>query len=779
MLARAVLAAILLCLPSQAADWPQFRGSDQDGRVDDPALRDVEGLAFETRWTRQVGSGYSGLVIAEGRVYTMGSQPQGDYVLAFDAESGEEVWRARISPVYRGHDGSDDGPISTPAFSQGRLYALSAHGHLAAFDAADGSVLWRRHLVEDFQGVAPYYGYSTSPLVEGDLLVIQTGAPQGILAALDKNSGELRWTALPGQAEYQTPLLTELAGRRQLIASSAKEVAGLDPSSGEILWKHTFEEASIDPHIVPAKEAGFLVTRSSQAVFFKLRRQGEAWQAEEQWRTRSFKNTHSVPVYFQGHFYGYNGRFLTCVNVDTGQDAWKSRPPGGHNLTLVGNTFLVLASGELAAFKADPAQYREIGSRQIFNRRDTWTAPAFAGGRIYLRDLDEIAAVDPRPHVETVVRVDRPEPDLMRGPFGQFIRRLEQAPDSRKEALIEEFMEGQEGFPLVEDRVVHFVFRGPAEDVAIRGDMTGGVQDAPFFRVEGTDFYFRSFRAESDAAAWQYHLRHFEEVLTDPLNPKVIETPDGPRSFASLPQWKEPELPAAPGPQRLRRHEIESRHMGRNIALQVLLPPSFQVDETYPLALFLSDHARNFGHFDRWLEKRTAEGAAPVVAAFLEINRPFFQVWFLRQRGDGAIRMLGEEVFPFLKDRYPLAEGDGHMVIGHGEAGPGALLAALLFPQHFGRAAMQSAVLSDDEIRQELIPRLEEDSDQRIFISYSLHDRSWRPLMDFDVAGSSRFLAAELRTRGYEVEVRPSAGGHNWPTWRAQGGHLLEFLHSP
>ncbi|HSR50080.1 MAG TPA: PQQ-binding-like beta-propeller repeat protein [Acidobacteriota bacterium] len=778
MLARIVVTAVLVCLHLKAADWPQFRGSEQDGRAQSENLRGLLGLDFETLWKQPLGSGYAGIVVADGRVYSMGARAGGDYVLAYRGSSGEEVWRTRISDSYRGHDGSDDGPISTPVVSEGVLYALSAHGDLAALDSQDGRLIWKRHVVDDLQGVAPFYGYSTSPIVEGDLLIIQSGAAEGVLAALDKKSGQLRWTALPGKAEYQTPLIAELAGRRQLIACSEKALVGLDPSDGSVLWKHEFERGSIDPHVVLAEDGRFLVTRSDHAEFFHLRQGTDGFQLEQLWETRSFKNTHSVPVYHEGHFYGYNGRFLTCVEARSGQDAWKSRPPGGRNLTLVGDTFLVLARGKLTAFQADPRQYRELGSRQVFEPYDTWIAPAYADSVAYVRDLDELAAVRPRPLGERPDTAERPDPALMQGAFGQFVRRLQEAPITEKHRLIQQFLQEQESFPIIEGRTVHFVFRGQVEDVAIRGDMTGGRLEDPLFHVEETDFYYRSYQAASDETAWQYHLRHYEQARPDPLNPSTLETPEGERSWAALSGWQEASLPGQPSPERLRSHEVESEAMGRSFPLKVLLPEPYNPDEPHRLALFLSDHARVYGHFDRWSDGIKAQDSGPVMAAFLDVNRPIFQIWFLRQRGDGALRMLAEELFPFLKQHYPLHDG-GHLIVGHSQAAPGALMAALRYPEVFSRAGLQSPEISAGELRDDVLPLLRENQGQRFFLGYSRYELSWRPLMDFDVRESSRLLAQELREGGFEVHVQESPGGHNWPTWRAQGSRLLKFLLQP
>ena len=191
----------------------------------------------------------------------------------------------------------------------------------------DGALRWRVDLVEKLQARAPYWGFTTSPVIVDDVLVVQVGAPDGkALAAFDKRSGAIRWARGNGSVDYRSPVLATLHGRRQLLVSTSEGTSGVDPATGETLW--TIELGSSNsgtPLAIGADRV--LIPDRSGAIVIQVPADGEkpkiAWQSDE------LRGNYAAPVFYEGHLYGFTGRYLTCVDAKTGVRRWRSRQPGG------------------------------------------------------------------------------------------------------------------------------------------------------------------------------------------------------------------------------------------------------------------------------------------------------------------------------------------------------------------------------------------------------------------------------------------------------------------
>jgi len=196
-------------------EWPQLWGPAGDGRsLSAAGLGRAETVQAREVWRRPIGSGFSGIAVVAGRAYTGLSDGTEDHATAVELSSGRELWRTSLGRTYRGHDGSKDGPIATPSVDEGRVFMVGAHGAVVALDAATGRMLWRHDLKTEYGAPAPHYGFGTSPLVAGDLLVVQAGGAKAHnVVAFDKKTGRLAWSAAHGSATgYATPIQATIAG---------------------------------------------------------------------------------------------------------------------------------------------------------------------------------------------------------------------------------------------------------------------------------------------------------------------------------------------------------------------------------------------------------------------------------------------------------------------------------------------------------------------------------------------------------------------------------------
>ena len=216
----AISLLLLLTAAAQAADWPQWLGPQRNGISSETDLLQswpADGPAVQ--WRTPLGNGFSGISIAEGRVFTMFAQSDDEFTICLDAETGVEIWRHRTGPYYKETQGGD-GPRSTPTVDGEIVYVLGATGKLFALAAASGTPIWEKDLVAEFSSQVPRWGFSTSPLVEGDLLLVEAGGHDGnfvvdmaidrttpvTAVALDKATGATVWTALNEKMSYSSPI---------------------------------------------------------------------------------------------------------------------------------------------------------------------------------------------------------------------------------------------------------------------------------------------------------------------------------------------------------------------------------------------------------------------------------------------------------------------------------------------------------------------------------------------------------------------------------------------
>jgi len=379
-------------------DWPQYRGPQRQGRTDDEGLLSSWEVGQPAElWRRPIGIGYSAVTVADGRLYTMAASGEDEVVLCLDAESGEVVWTTSVGPS-GSSDMEDSGPRSTPTVADGIVYTASSAARLVALSAADGSVVWEREL----GGPAPRFGYSVSPLVDGGRVVVEAGADgehPGVYA-FDAKSGAPEWTALTGPAGYSSPIAVEIGGRWQYVffRRVGAAVVALSPQ-GELLWQHpTSGLAIITTPIFLAPDRIFVASADDifGGLMLRISEQDGVFTTEEIWSERLMRNHFNTSVLVEGHLYGFDNGTLRCLDAETGEKRWAKRGFGKGSLVAAGDRLLVLGDdGTLVLVHATPDRFEETGRVQAMEGR-AWTAPSLSGGRIYLRDFDEIVALDLR-----------------------------------------------------------------------------------------------------------------------------------------------------------------------------------------------------------------------------------------------------------------------------------------------------------------------------------------------------------------------------------------------
>lgn len=388
---------LLAAGPAAALDWPQFRGVNRDGvsaETDLPRSWPAEGPRVV--WKRAIGEGYSGISVVGDRLYTMDSDGTAEYVLALEAGSGKEVWRVPAGPKLL--DSMGNGPRTTPTLDDGTVYAMGSHGRLLALKAADGALIWEVDLPQAFGATRPNWGYSGSPLIDGDLLILEAGGKDGRgVVAFEKATGKVRWGALDGDAAYASPVVMTIGGIKQYVVPrrAGSQTVALRPD-GAVLWTHPGPFSVIASALfVPPDKVYVSGGDDAGAVLMRIQTDGGKATVEELWKTRTMKNHFNNAVLVGPHLYGFDNATFKCLSVATGEQAWAARGLGKGSLVAAdGNLLIVLSDrGTLLLVEATPDAYTELARFQAMEGK-AWTAPALANGRLYLRDHDEIVALE-------------------------------------------------------------------------------------------------------------------------------------------------------------------------------------------------------------------------------------------------------------------------------------------------------------------------------------------------------------------------------------------------
>lgn len=403
------LCTMALPVTADEAGWHQFRGPLRSGASHDTGLaRSWPDSGPPVLWQRPLGEGFAGLSIHDGRLFTSFVDEGQEVLAAFDIASGDELWRQVFGDAFQEFFGN--GPRATPTVDGDVVYGLGSRGQLLALNTADGNILWQVDLHASYPITQPQtltpvgatppgpqlpvYGYAGSPLVVDDVLVVEAGArgDQSFLA-LDKHSGELRWSSLDTEVGYASPMLVELHGQRQIVALPGSEIVSMS-TGGEVLWNHPWAWTTSQPLFI-APDRIFVSTENDVgALMLKISPQGEA---TELWRTKRLKNAWNSTVRVGDHLYGFDNATLRCLDLEHGGLMWAQRGLGKGNLIHADGLLIVLTDkGKVVLSEASPNGFETAGSYQALSGR-CWTPPALDGGVLYLRNHKQMMALDLMP----------------------------------------------------------------------------------------------------------------------------------------------------------------------------------------------------------------------------------------------------------------------------------------------------------------------------------------------------------------------------------------------
>jgi len=386
-----------------ANDWYRWRGPD------------LNGISKETNWTTawpkegpkqiwkaDVALGFSSMAVANGRVFTMGNRNEQDTVYCFDADTGALVWKHTYPCILdpRFYEG---GTLSTPTVDGDRVFTISKRGDVFCFEAATGKIHWQKNLIQEFGLALPandqdnWWGFAGSPLVRGDLLLLNAGSDG---TALNKNDGKVVWTSGKDFAGYSTPVPFRQNGKDVIALAVAESIVAVGEKDGKVLWRYPWKTAYNVNAPDPIISDGRIFISSYRHGCALLQMKGDG--VEKVYENRNINNHLNPCVLIDGFLYGIDGDAgyaggVNCIEFATGALKWSEKSIGTGALMAAGNRLIIQgAKGELVIAETSPAGFKPVARAQVLGGK-CWTVPVLSNGRIYCRNSKgDLVCVDVR-----------------------------------------------------------------------------------------------------------------------------------------------------------------------------------------------------------------------------------------------------------------------------------------------------------------------------------------------------------------------------------------------
>lgn len=379
-------------------DWPQWRGPNRDGVSAETNLNFTWPREGPRRaWVAKVGLGWSGMSVVGNRLYTMGNAADLDAVLCLDANTGRQLWEFNYICATADPNGYH-GPRCTPTVDGRLVYTVSRNGDLACVNAETGALVWSHQLVNEFGARIPKWGFAGSPLVEGGLLLVETGARGRSMMAFDKLTGRPVWANGVDTAAYSSPVGFGSESNRFVALFSASGLTVRAARDGRIAgtfpWRTTFDVNAATPVVVGDK----LFLSSGYGTGCAMVQVSTNGALKPLWTGKQMRNHVNSCVVFNDHLYGFddnqNAQFR-CISTVNGNIRWTTPALGKGSIILAGDKMILYTErGRLVVVEAAPDTYREIASAQLVGGRDTWVPPALSHGRLYVRSAENLLCFD-------------------------------------------------------------------------------------------------------------------------------------------------------------------------------------------------------------------------------------------------------------------------------------------------------------------------------------------------------------------------------------------------
>ena len=401
---------------ASAGDWPQYRGPHFDSSSPEKLVaKRWPANGPQTLWKAPLTDGFSSFTVSAGRAFTLVQREvegaKREVCVALDANTGKELWTVPFGSLKTGDGGQSgapdnaggDGPRSTPAVNDGRVYVMSAKLLLSCLEAGSGKLVWQKDLLKEHAGRNISWDNAASPVIDGNLVFVAGGGPGQSLLGLNKQNGSVVWQVEDEKMTHSTPVVANILGTRQVIFFTQSGLVAVAPKNGALLWRHPFPY-KVSTAMSPIVSDDLVYCSAGYGVgagACRITRTGASFTATELWRKpNELPNHWSTPVLKDGHLYGmfqfkeYGKGPLKCVELSTGKEIW-SQPgfgPGG-TILVDGHVVVLSDAGQLVLVEATPKAYLEVARAKVLDGK-CWSTPVISNGRIYARSTKEGVCLD-------------------------------------------------------------------------------------------------------------------------------------------------------------------------------------------------------------------------------------------------------------------------------------------------------------------------------------------------------------------------------------------------
>jgi outer membrane protein assembly factor BamB len=383
-------------LETDNALWPEFRGPNRDGAIAGVVVsEDWEQTPPELLWKRAIGPGWSSFAVAENHLFTQEQIGDEEAVICMDADTGETLWTFAAKGRFAEEMGGI-GPRATPTYHAGQIFAVGADGMVVCLDAGNGKEKWRRELKKDAERAPPTWGFSSSPLIVDDLVVVHAGGAdnKGVFA-YSQSDGSIRWQVASGDHSYSSPQNATFGDVSGILMATNEGLQFLNPKDGATIWNHEWKIATYRAVQTVVTGNTVYVASSMGNGIRKLNVSfaDGAWNVETDWTSRDLKPDFNDMVSYQGALYGFDATIFGAVSMDTGKRLWKKGRYGAGQVLLLsdsGQLLVAAESGELVLLRASQEKLDEVARIPAIESK-TWNHPVVVKDRIYLRNSQQAA----------------------------------------------------------------------------------------------------------------------------------------------------------------------------------------------------------------------------------------------------------------------------------------------------------------------------------------------------------------------------------------------------
>jgi outer membrane protein assembly factor BamB len=394
-----LLLLCLTCLTSGlAADWGQWRGPTRDGWVPAKEAPATWPETLTKKWTAPAGEGYASPVVSGSLVFVHSRKDPDEVVTAFDLATGAVRWTDRYAAPFAKNQYAVNmakGPNSTPVAADGRVFTLGVTAVVTSYEAATGRVRWRKDFAKEVDTGKLFCGTAMSPVLDRGLLIVHVGDDRrGAVIAFDAATGDKRWRLDADGPGYASPIVADIAGRRQLVTLTDKSIIGVAVDRGVLLWRVPFPDEWNENIVTPIVSGNRVIVagvRQGTVALDVTHAGGEKWNATEAWRNKDITMYMSSPILDNGKLYGLSskrkGQFF-CLDASTGRPLWTTEGREGQSASVIaaGDHLLLLTTdGDLIVTRRDAATFTPV-RRYELSESATWSHPALIGSQLLIRD---------------------------------------------------------------------------------------------------------------------------------------------------------------------------------------------------------------------------------------------------------------------------------------------------------------------------------------------------------------------------------------------------------